>query len=115
MSPHLAGERPPRAACATLALSKRMKECSNGWKASCMLKRPDWWLAITQLSHLLKAQCAGYTNSLPAVLQRKKQVHLSHSYCKGVIERGEVNILSLPISLYLFLYILLSFLSSWCV
>lgn len=49
MSPHLAGERALRAACATLVASKRMKEHCNGWKASCMLKRPDWWLAITHL------------------------------------------------------------------
>lgn len=49
MSPHLAGERALRAACATLVASKRMKEHCNGWKASCMLKRPNWWLAITHL------------------------------------------------------------------
>lgn len=49
MSPHLAGERALLTACATLVASKSMKERCNGWKASCMLKQPDWWLAIIHL------------------------------------------------------------------
>jgi len=94
MSPHLAGERALLTACATLVASKCMKERFNGWKASCMLKQPDWWLAITHLPLFIRPNVlAIQTACLGCPLAANNQVYLSNFYSKRLIERGEVNIL----------------------